>query len=376
MNDAGSSSGAYVYDATSRRRLFGRRYGTRRILASNTKLFTTNAVLRRLGPSKRLSTRAMSRRAIDEHGVLSGNLYLAGGGDPTFGSSSFVRDAYGHGATVEALANALRRRGLRRVTGAVVGDETLFDTRRGGPESHYRVSQYVGPLSALSFNRGLANSRGTAFQKSPARFAAQRLDSALARRGIRVDRSPRKGRTARGAHSLAIVRSPTVAALIKLQNKPSDNFFAETLLKGVAAAVNGKGTTRGGAALAERSARALGTSASLVDGSGLSRSDRASPRAVATLLNRFRVQRYFSPFLRSLPIAGRDGTLRNRMRHGPARRRCRAKTGTLSNVSVLSGYCRSRSGHEIVFSILMNRVSPPSARRLQDRMAQAMAGYG
>ncbi len=62
------------------------------------------------------------------------------------------------------------------------------------------------------------------------------------------------------------------------------------------------------------------------------------------------------------------------MRSGPARWHCRAKTGTLSNVSALSGYCEARSGDTYAFSILMNDVYPPGARRLQDSMVQAIAG--
>jgi D-alanyl-D-alanine carboxypeptidase/D-alanyl-D-alanine-endopeptidase (penicillin-binding protein 4) len=64
------------------------------------------------------------------------------------------------------------------------------------------------------------------------------------------------------------------------------------------------------------------------------------------------------------------------MRRGPAHNRCRGKTGTLSNVSALSGYCETRSGGQYVYSILMNGVFPTSARRLQDRMLQAIAKYG
>ena len=82
----------------------------------------------------------------------------------------------------------------------------------------------------------------------------------------------------------------------------------------------------------------------------------------------------YDAFRDSLPVAGRDGTLYDRMRRGPARGRCRAKTGTLSDVSALSGYCESRSGDTYAFSILMNGVYPTSARRLQDRMVQAIAG--
>nr|MDP8943722.1 D-alanyl-D-alanine carboxypeptidase [Actinomycetota bacterium] len=113
------------------------------------------------------------------------------------------------------------------------------------------------------------------------------------------------------------------------------------------------------------------------DGSGLSRANRASPAGVARLLERLREQgATFSALWRSLPVAGRDGTLRDRMRSGPARGRCRAKTGTLPSVSSLSGFCTSRAGHTIVFSFLMNGVSPVGARRLQDRMAHALAAYG
>jgi D-alanyl-D-alanine carboxypeptidase/D-alanyl-D-alanine-endopeptidase (penicillin-binding protein 4) len=75
----------------------------------------------------------------------------------------------------------------------------------------------------------------------------------------------------------------------------------------------------------------------------------------------------------SLSIAGRDGTLVDRMRRGPARGHCHAKTGTLSDVSALSGYCEARSGELYAFSLLMNRVSVPLAHRLQDRIAQAIA---
>ena len=95
---------------------------------------------------------------------------------------------------------------------------------------------------------------------------------------------------------------------------------------------------------------------------------------MAKLLLAMRTRDEFNDFFASLSVAGRDGTLRPRMRGGPARGRCRGKTGTLSNVSAVSGYCRARSGETYVFSILMNRVSPFGARGVQDRMLQAIAG--
>ena len=127
--------------------------------------------------------------------MFRGDLYLVGGGDPTFGSASFTRRSYGSGATVQALAAELEDAGIRRVTGRVYGDESRFDSLRGGPESGYRISPYVGPLSALAYNRGLASENGRGYQSSPAGFAASALTGALRARGVRVSRrAPRQDR--------------------------------------------------------------------------------------------------------------------------------------------------------------------------------------
>jgi D-alanyl-D-alanine carboxypeptidase/D-alanyl-D-alanine-endopeptidase (penicillin-binding protein 4) len=165
-----------------------------------------------------------------------------------------------------------------------------------------------------------------------------------------------------------------MARLAALTNKPSDNFFAEMLLKGLGLQATGRGTTARGARVATGFARGLGSGARLVDGSGLSYSNRSSPFRVARLLTALMARDEFDDFRASLSVAGRDGTLAPRMRRGPARGRCRGKTGTLTAVSALSGYCQARSGDTYAFSILMNGVSIGGARRLQDRMAQAMAG--
>src|SRR5206468_11565612 len=105
----------------------------------------------------------------------------------------FVRSHTGGQGTVENLARAVEASGITQVNGHVVGDESLFDSLRGGPDSGFGVSFYVGPLSALSFDRGLANSRGTAFQSNPPKFAAAKLDSALSKQGVRVRRGPATG---------------------------------------------------------------------------------------------------------------------------------------------------------------------------------------
>ena len=374
MRPAGRFSGAYVVNADSGRVVFRRRHTQPRILASNTKLFTTAAALARFGPTARLTTEVKGDGDLELDGTYRGNLYLVGGGDPSFGSRSFGRRAYRGGASVEDLAAKLGDIGIRRVTGRVLGDESRFDLLRGGPDSGYRTSIYVGPLSALSYNRGLATEGGRGFQSSPAAFAAARLDAALERRRIRVSGRPRAGRAPAAAQILAFVSSPTMARLAALTNKPSDNFFAETLLKNLSLQVRRKGTTAGGARLAAGFAARLGARPRLADGSGLARGNRASPFRVAKLLLALRRREAeFPAFFGSLSIAGRDGTLRPRMRGGPAHRRCRGKTGTISGVSTVSGYCGARSGQTYVFSILMNGVNPFGARRQQDRMLHAIA---
>jgi D-alanyl-D-alanine carboxypeptidase/D-alanyl-D-alanine-endopeptidase (penicillin-binding protein 4) len=405
MSGAGASSGAYVMDSDTGKTLFSRRSTTPRSLASNTKLFTSAAVLGRYGPDSSLATDLLGSGTLTSKGVWKGSVYLRGGGDPTFGSRSFARSAYGSEASVEELADELDQAGFTAVTGSVYGDESSFDSLRGGPDSNYATDYWVGPLSAIGFDRGLANSRGTAFQKNPPQFAAAKLNAALERRGIKVRGKPRVGVAPAAAVELAEVRSPAVSTLLTIQNKDSDNYFAEMLLKGLAMAPSEGGslraaedpvpisptpedpigapaerpstvgTTKTGARAAVRYARSLGVTVKLADGSGLSRSDKAAPREVAQLLDALRDKPGFSKLYRSLPIAGRDGTLATRMRSGPARGRCRAKTGTLTGVSALSGYCVTRSHRMLVFSVLMNNANVYTARSIQDRVAQALAGW-
>jgi D-alanyl-D-alanine carboxypeptidase/D-alanyl-D-alanine-endopeptidase (penicillin-binding protein 4) len=113
----------------------------------------------------------------------------------------------------------------------------------------------------------------------------------------------------------------------------------------------------------------------VVDGSGLSRGDRTTPRTVVRLLDQMDRSTTLAPAFRaSLGVACRSGTLGGRMCGTAAAGRCRGKTGTLSNVSALSGYC-DLPDRVIAFSILMNNVSVSGAHVLQDRMAVAIARY-
>jgi len=374
---AGGAAGAYVVDITDGQTLYALRAQRRRAPASVEKLYTTSTAIRQFGADGRLVTAVLGAGALGPDGVYRGDLYLRGGGDPTFGSDSFAGRAYGEGATVQQLARALVAKGIRRVEGRVVGDETYFDTLRGGPDKGYRLDSEVGgELSALAYNRGLANEQGSAFQLRPAAFAAEQMDDALGSAGVPVDGEPTAAASPPGAQELARAESPPMAVLIRLTNRPSDNFFAEMLLKGLGAKFGGEGSTRAGATVVRSTVAPDGISARFVDGSGLSRANQTSPLDVVRLLTAMAKDPNAAAFDGSLAVAGRNGTLSRRMRGTPAAGRCRAKTGTLSNVSALAGYCRARNGHELAFAFIMNGGAIGTYRAAQDQAAATLARQG
>jgi serine-type D-Ala-D-Ala carboxypeptidase/endopeptidase (penicillin-binding protein 4) len=376
MQRAGGGSGAWVMDMDAPRKpnLFTWASRTRRILASNTKLFTTGAVLDRFGANGRFSTRVYARRRHARQGhTLEGSLVIVGAGDPALASVGFARHNNLPLTRIANLASDVRKAGIRRITGAVLADDSVFDRHRGVPTTGVDASGELAPLSGLSYNAGIAGRR---YAANPELAAARKLKRRLRELGVRVKGTGRANLPARALRRrpLGVVRSPRVANLIAETNRPSNNFFAEMLLKRLAARRGVEGTTRRGARKAERFARKLGGPVRMENGSGLSRSNRASPRDLGRFLvamNGHPDRRYFR---HSLPLAGRQGTVSERMNGTAAEGRCRVKTGTLIGVSTLSGYCRA--GHGLVaFSILMNSVDITTAHRAQDKMASLIARY-
>lgn len=366
MRPAGKASGAYVVDLDTGERVFARRPKRRRVPASVNKLFTTATALLRFGRAATLSTTILSDAPVGTDGVLRGNLYLRGGGDPTLTTRRLEA----------AAADLAFKLGLWRVTGRVIGDESAFDDRRGPPSSRYAVSSWVGPLSALSLDRGRTGRRRPYWQADPPRFAAKSFARALKRAGVatKVKRA-RAGTVPEPATEVFVLRSPSMSTLARMANVPSDNFVAEQLVKAIGSRFGAAGTTAGGAAAVRSTLRPLGVRPQVADGSGLSRSNRVSPRHVVRLLDAILDTPAAEPFAASLAVAGRSGTLRKRMRRSRARDRCRAKTGTLHAISALAGYCTSAGGSRLAFAILQNGVDTYYAKRREDRMLEALASY-
>lgn len=377
MRAAGSASGAYVVDLSTGQSLFSAAAGVRRLPASVEKVYTTSTALLRFGPNATLTTSVLGRGTQGRLGTWYGTLYLRGGGDPTFGSASFDQSNYGAGATMQRLvANFVRETGITALRGRVVGDESKFDSLRGTPATGFQPSGEVeGELSALAYDKGWANLDETALDRHPTLTAATDFVDALRADGVKVPASTpiRTGETPADAKQLTDVHSPRMATLIRLTNTPSDNFFAEMLLKDIGSRFGKGGTTAAGAAAVRAQlARSFGIHPRLDDGSGLSYDDLTSPSQVVTLLERMAGN---SDFTNSLAVAGDTGTLQYEMQGTIAQGRCRGKTGTLQTVSNLVGYCRARDGHTLAFAFLMNSIDPNYAHPIQDRMAVALAKY-
>jgi D-alanyl-D-alanine carboxypeptidase/D-alanyl-D-alanine-endopeptidase (penicillin-binding protein 4) len=372
---AGPRSGAYVVDLTTGTPLFSERADSSRPPASVEKLYTAATALELMGPGASLSTTVLGSGHLGAGGRWEGSLYLRGGGDPTFGSASFVAGHYGgQGATVSKLAALVRAAGIRSVTENVDGDESWFDSLRGEPASGYGLDPDLeGDLSGLAFNRGATGSEEGSH--APAAYAALQLRGALRALGVTVHGGTAASAPS-GAMALATESSPTLATLLGLTLAPSDNFFAETLLKDLGALYGGAGTTAAGAAVVKSTiAKDFGLHPHLLDGSGLSHSDRTTPKQVVALLGALAHTPLGTTLRNDLAIAGNTGTLSERMRHTTASGRCQAKTGTLIGVSNLAGYCQAENGDILAFAIFCDGIETAKAHTIQDNMTITLARY-
>lgn len=349
-----------------------------RIPASTMKLATGAGALIALGPDHRFTTRLLAGPGTRRAGrTLHGPLYLRGAGDPLLSTRAYAaRHLAGRGTALARLAVPLRRSGVRLVRGPIVADEGLFDRRRRGPGWPAYYAAYAAPLSALATNQNHAGNGRSAYVSSPPLAAAQRLRGTLRGLGIRHAGGLRSGRTPQGAVPVGAVVSPPLRRIVREMNLHSDNFVAETLLKGTGAAETGHGTTAAGAdrtrrLLEERGL--LGTRDRLVDGSGLSRANRLSAESLVRIVAAADADRSWGrALLASLPRGG-EGTLVRRFATGVATRRVRAKTGYLNGVSAMAGRVVSRRGERYAFAVVANTGDIAGARALQERVVVLLA---
>jgi len=222
--------------------------------------------------------------------------------------------------------------------------------------------------------------------RNPTLYTVTVLKETLEKNGISVEGKPIDGdnlatKPKYGTMMIAATyTSPPMSELIRTVNTPSQNFYAEQLLKTLGREYQKTGSSSAGVKVVKSFLRGVGiddNGIKIVDGSGLSRLNLITAKQVATLLRYMRKHRYGNYYMNSLPIAGVDGTIRRRMSGTNAAGNLKAKTGSLSYVKALSGYVTTAEGEEIVFSFIVNNYNLPKsmANELQNRIGIILSNY-
>jgi D-alanyl-D-alanine carboxypeptidase/D-alanyl-D-alanine-endopeptidase (penicillin-binding protein 4) len=424
--------GALVADAATGEILYQRNSDKYFVPASNMKLLTTAMALAKLGSDYRFRTTLETRGALSADGTLSGDVILVGRGDPNLSNRRFPfagKEEFDGvpERVLGELADAVVARGVKAVSGDVVGDDSYFPAERypSGWEIDDMVWEYGAAISAIVVNDNtvkvtltpgehagdavpaevwppttdfmvenhvLASGpdvkpdlrltrdpgsnvvvvTGTLPARSmprmlvlaieePARHAAALLKQLLEERGVAVSG------VARAVHeSLSLPGEPVVLAehksvplgdSVKLVNKISQNLHSEMYLR-TTARQGGVWKTPEELAQFPQSfyseAGIVSGDVVQADGSGLSRHDLVTPRALVAMLRYAEQQPWFSAYYDSLPTAGVDGTLEDRMKNTAAVGRIHAKSGSLEHVRTRSGYAETASGRRLIFSFMGN----------------------
>jgi D-alanyl-D-alanine carboxypeptidase/D-alanyl-D-alanine-endopeptidase (penicillin-binding protein 4) len=357
--------------------------------ASNVKLFTASVALDVLGPAYTFTTDV---RGTLKNGMVDGDLYLVGGGDPVLSSSWWkgpnTKYPPFNVTSIEAFAQKIKSAGVTRVTGGIVGDASRYDAE-WYPPSWTKDLRFTegGPISALLVND--ARETPTTSSNDPAVGAAKVLTKALTDIGVTVAGKASAGTAPSAASVIADISSQPLPAILEEMLTTSDNNTAEMLLKEIGHQASGKGSREAGLGIVKQRLAAWGiptTGLELYDGSGLSDDNRVTCTTVLALLQHLR---FDDPVGKGLAIAGKaGGTLSDAFVGTTLQGRLRAKTGTLYNYSdgvggkpgakSLSGFLPVDGGGAIEFSMLLNGPSIAEKnvyRPIWDALGKVLASY-
>ena len=348
-------------------RVLYRRDATRsRIPASNEKLLMSMALLDQAGPELTIET-SVATLAIDQT-VITDDLWLLGEGDPTLaGSNRYAKSLRVDATRLGDLARAIKQAGVERVEGSVMGSTGYFahDWFAPGWKSNYPEDECPLP-SAITYNGN--EKRGHPFD-NPEFRAAQTLTQKLEALGVPVRGRPDADRPPGDLSNIATVESTVLEEIMTPMNHDSLNFFAEVLGKRLGVEKFGRpGTIAKGAKATKAWANANGVDLQAYDSSGLSYNNRVTPMGIARLLGVAERSDWGAALMRTLPKAG-QGTLDGRMKGI----RVRAKTGTLTDISTLSGWVWLRQRDAWAeFSIMSGGMSKTQASDIENRIVRVL----
>ena len=347
-----SQLGLYVYDLTDGQPLYAVNAAQRMRPASCQKVVTAVTALNYLKDDYRLTTDFRITGTVSG-GVLNGDLIVVGGMDPLVTPTELL----------QAAASIKQQNGISSIAGNIVYDRSMREDKEYG--WGWCWDDDYGPLSAL-----LVDSKDNFDQK---------WLQALSQAGISTaslgTRQAPKGK--QQSHSVYVIRHYIDDLLVPMM-KNSDNIYAECLFYQTAATVVKKGAGRKeGAQRTEELLRKIDvdpTPYRVADGSGLSLYNYVSAEMLVSLLGyAWRNESIRQHLLPSLPIAGFDGTLKNRMSGTEAEGNVRAKTGTVTGVSALAGYITAINGHILAFAIINQGITSASiGRGFQDKVCQEL----
>jgi len=341
--------------------------GTPVIPASNEKLFVAAVALDVLGPDYRFVTEAQSPQPLST--VVAGNVYLVGGGDPVLRTAD-VPDPLTYPSfnttALEPLADKIAALGLKTIDGDIIGDGSRYDDEfrvaAWGPDID---SSEAGPYDALLVNDGLVSPGN--YGLDPSRSAARIFYDLLQARGVTVTGSASNAARPAGANltTLGSIQSlPLTDVLVEMLHT-SDNNTAEMILKEIGYVAAGQGTRQAGLDTIKAKLTEWGVpldGVDLQDGSGLDRADRATCDALAAVVESTPVSKQLVGLL---PVAGRDGTLKEQLLGTPAEGWMQAKTGTLTDVKALTGEQPASDGRPLDFSLVLNAPGADDAATYQ-----------
>lgn len=366
---AGNNIGISLHD--DGRLLYQHDARTKRIPASNEKLFLSMALFDALGPEHRIDTRVFAE-SPPIAGVVTGDLWLTGHGDPTITAGGRYGRSLPFRATgLRRLARSVRDAGITQVHGRVFGNTGYYrhDWYAPGWRYYFPTSEVALP-SALTFEGNVHNGHHI---RNPEFRAARAFTRKLEGLGVVITGPPGSGNMPGGLDQVAETYSAPLQTLVRHMNRSSSNYFAEVLGKRLGVETFGpRGTIAKGASAIERFAGALGATAVAHDSSGLSYRNRMSTRGIVKLLTHVETNEDYYEILRRGLATGGQGTLEDRLHDV----RIRAKTGSLRGASALSGWIyldRTASWAEL--SILSRGLSYYGAKGLEDRIVRVIVRY-